>query len=133
MVNKSKIFEKELKEKNILTRKSFERTSLTNIYMKKKCFYKIKIIDTKKDRVEEEKKNSDNIENKLINEKHDEKNKTQNKERSLYPIKENYDNDKSLKKENKNELSIKDKNDIMEMNEIIKNANNMITILSILK
>ena len=126
LVNKSKIFEKELKEKNILTRTSLGRTSLTDTYMKKNVFPKIKIIDKKKDKEEEEKNIIDNIENKLIKEKNDEINKTQNEEHSFLPIKENYDNDKSFKNENKNELSIKDKNDIMEMNEIIKNANNMI-------
>ena len=126
LVNKSKIFEKELKEKNILTRNSLGRTSLTDTYMKKNVFPKIKIIDKKKDKEEEEKNIIDNIENKLIKEKNDEINKTQNEEHSFLPIKENYDNDKSFKNENKNELSIKDKNDIMEMNEIIKNANNMI-------
>ena len=125
LVNKSKIFEKELKEKNILTRTSFGRTSLTDTYMKKNAFPKIKIIDTKKDK-EEENNINDNIENKLINEKNDEINKSQNEEHSFHPVKENYDNDKSLKNENKNEISIKDKNDIMEMKEIIKNANNMI-------
>ena len=126
LVNKSKIFEKELKEKNILTRTSLGRTSLTDTYMKKNVFPKIKIIDKKKDEEEEEKNIIDNIDNKLIKEKNDEINKTQNEEHSFLPIKENYDNDKSFKNENKNELSIKDKNDIMEMNEIIKNANNMI-------
>ena len=126
LVNKSKIFEKELKEKNILTRTSFGRTSLTDTYMKKNDFTKIKIIDTKKDKEEEENNINDNIENKLINEKNDEINKSQNEEHSFHPVKENYDNDKSLKNENKNEISIKDKNDIMEMKEIIKNANNMI-------
>ena len=126
LVNKSKIFEKELKEKNILTRTSFGRTSLTDTYMKKNAFPKIKIIDTKKDKEEEENNINDNIENKLINEKNDEINKSQNEEHSFHPVKENYDNDKSLKNENKNEISIKDKNDIMEMKEIIKNANNMI-------
>ena len=94
--------------------------------MKKNAFPKIKIIDTKKDKEEEENNINDNIENKLINEKNDEINKSQNEEHSFHPVKENYDNDKSLKNENKNEISIKDKNDIMEMKEIIKNANNMI-------
>ena len=54
LMSKSKIFEKELREKNILTRTSLvRRTSLTDTYNKKSAFQrpnfpKIKIIDAKK-------------------------------------------------------------------------------------
>ena len=120
-LNKSKIFEKELKEKNILVKSNVGRTSLTDTYMKKNVFPKIKIIDAKKENKEEKgEKEKDNINNNI------EDNDIKNNENSLHPVKDNYDNDISIRNENKNEISIKDKKDVMEMNEIIKNANNVI-------
>ena len=132
-VNRSKVFEKGLKEKNILVKSNFGRTSLTDTYLKKNVFPKIKIIDTKKDKKEEKEKLEKEIEKEkekeakdIINIKNIEDNNLKNEENSLHPIKDNYENDKSIRNENKNEVSIKDKKDIMEMNEIIKNANNVI-------
>ena len=124
LLNKSKIFEKELKEKNILSRTNFGRTSLTDTYVKKNIMSKIKIIDFQKDK--EEKKDNNKGE-KIINDKNNEMDNQQSKENSFnHPLKDNYDNDKTIQKENQNEKSIKDRNDIIEINEIIKNTNNVI-------
>ena len=124
LLNKSKIFEKELREKNILARSSINRVSLTDTYVKKTPFPKIKIIDVKKDN-----KINNNDENNLIKIKSMQQDEIKNKSNDeqtlpLHPLKENYENDRSIK--NKNEISIKDKNDVLEINEIIKNTNNNI-------
>ena len=131
LATKSNIFEKGLKQKTIIQKTNLGRTSLTDTYFKKNIFPKIKIVDVKKDNNNIKINNNinNNTENspiKIENEKKEEiKNKLEEEHTlPLHPIKDNYDNDKSLK--NKNEISIKDKNDIMEMNEIIQNVNNEI-------
>ena len=125
LMNKSNIFEKGLKQKNIFEKKNLGRVSLTDTYFKKNVFPKIKIIDTKKNtnnKIEQSPVKIDNEKKEEIKIKADEKHEEHTL--PLHPVKDNYDNDKSLK--NKNEKSIKDKNDIMEMNEIIQNVNNVI-------
>ena len=125
LMNKSNIFEKGLKQKNIFEKKNLGRVSLTDTYFKKNVFPKIKIIDTKKNtnnKIEQSPVKIDKEKKEEIKIKADEKHEEHTL--PLHPVKDNYDNDKSLK--NKNEKSIKDKNDIMEMNEIIQNVNNVI-------
>ena len=122
LLNKSKIFEKELKEKNILLKTNSRRISLTDTYVKKNIFPKIKIIDMKKE--EEDKK--DIINNKNNENKDDLNNKQSEENTQRLFLKENYDTDKTLKRENLNEKNIKDKNEIIEMNELIKNVVNEI-------
>ena len=123
ILNRSKKFEKGMLNFLVRSNNKDGRTSLTDTYFKKKVFPKIKIIDTKKEDeniniTEKNKINKDEIDN--------EEKKENNEENTLpfKPEKENYDNDKSIKIIN--EKSIKDKNDIMEMNEIIKNVTNEI-------
>ena len=123
-LNKSNIFEKGLKEKNIfLSKNNFGRESLTDTYFKKNIFPKIKIVDTKKDNnINNEKiqiKNEIEKKEEIINKEKDEENSLTN-----HPVKDNYDNDKSIK--NKNEKSIKDKIEIMEMNQIIQDVVNKV-------
>ena len=146
LMSKSKIFEKELREKNILTRTSLvRRTSLTDTYNKKSAFQrpnfpKIKIIDAKKNNEDNKEKEYNNVINKIkinnfINKNQDNKKENKSNDELNYPLKENYDNDKTLKNEYKNEKNDiddelenknKNKNDVMEINEIIKNTNELI-------
>ena len=128
LANKSNIFEKGLKQKTIFPKTNLGRTSLTDTYFKKNIFPKIKIIDVIKDN-NNNINNNNNIEKspvKIDNEKKEEIKIKSDEENTLpqHPVKDNYDNDKSIK--NKIEKSVKDKNDIMEMNEIIQNVNNEI-------
>ena len=136
LLNKSKIFEKELRENNnILSRKSIGRVSLTDTYKKNigidsKKFPKIKIID----------KDSDKkyiIDIPKVLEKTNENGKVTTSEEHL--VKENYekDNEKENDNENTNEKENAEENKIkkdmsksqlkiMELREMINDTNNLI-------
>ena len=137
LLNKSKIFEKELRENNIvLSKKNIGRISLTDTYKKNnglgyKKFPKIKIIDKEKYNkdIEDIEKLNDNEKNNIIlndteiNKMNlDSLDKISNKG---HLIKDNYDNDKIENKESKNDIS-KSQLKILELKEMINNASNLI-------
>ena len=146
LLNKSKIFEKELRENNnILSRKSIGRVSLTDTYKKNlglgnKKYPKIKIIDKEKDskniydipknleksNVSENEKNNISLyslkDNKNISDSNDKISS------DVHLIKENYEDDqleKDEKKEKKYEMS-KSQLKVLELKEMINNTNNII-------
>jgi len=158
LLNKSKIFEKELRENNLnlLSRKSLGRVSLTDTYKNnlghKFHFPKIRIIDS--DKNNDNKNNVDNSKQKNIelpnpnenesnnislNNLNDLKNpndisnsidKISNGENL---IKENYENDRTIKNEKENTKKNINKNDmsksqlkIMELKDLINNTNNYV-------
>ena len=123
LLNKSKIFEKELRENNnILSRKSIKRVSLTDTYKKNigigsKKFPKIKIIDKENDILKESEKSN---ENGKVNTSED------------HLVKENYEKDNWKETgEEKKEIQIKkdmsnSQIKILELREMINNTNNLI-------
>jgi hypothetical protein len=146
LLNKSKIFEKELRENNnILSRKSIGRVSLTDTYKKNlglgnKKYPKIKIIDKEKDskniydipknleksNVSENEKNNISLyslkDNKNISDSNDKISS------DGHLIKENYEDDQLEKDENKEkkyEMS-KSQLKVLELKEMINNTNNII-------
>ncbi len=142
LLNKSKIFEKELRDNNnnnLLSRKSIGRVSLTDTYKNNigigsNKFPKIKIVDKEKN-----KKNIFNIPKSNVNDNNISMNSLkENKNESIDLIsngedliKDNYDNDKTIKneKENKNEKKKEMSNSqmkILELREMINNTNNLI-------
>ena len=146
LVNKSKIFEKELRENNnILSRKSIGRVSLTDTYKKNlgtvsKKFPKIKIIDKEKDKnlifdipKNLEKSNANENENNNISlySLKDNKNISDSNDKISsdgHLIKENYENDHLEKKENKDKKQEMSKSQlkVLELKEMINNTNNII-------
>ena len=148
LVNKSKIFEKELRENNnILSRKSIGRVSLTDTYKRNLGLGniklpKIKIIDKEKDKDKKmifdipknlEKSNiSENEKNNIsLYSLKDNKNISDSNDKISsdgHLIKENYENDqfeKNEKKEKKYEMS-KSQLKVLELKEMINNTNNII-------
>ena len=142
LLNKSKIFEKELRENsNILSRKSFGRVSLTDTYKTNiglggNKFPKIKIIDKDKDKDKDKKNRIIHIPknlNKLNNSDNGKNNISLDKiSNGEHIINDNYDNDKTLKKEEEEKKNINKKDmsnsqlKIMELKEMINNATNIV-------